>query len=148
MTLRAPAISLVMAAIISLGPCWGAEPPPVLGQLDFPNSGSADAQPHFIEGVLYLHSFEYEQARASFRRAQQVDDDFAMAYWGETMTHSKIIINFCCYDRFWPLPDLKIRQFQEFRTSALPSIADVELISSGRATNDPKRTRRYPICRV
>ena len=81
-----------MAAIISTGMCWGAEPlPQVLGQLDFPNSGSTAAQPHFIEGVLYLHSFEYEQARASFRRAQQIDDDFAMAYWGETMTYHQSI---------------------------------------------------------
>jgi tetratricopeptide (TPR) repeat protein len=92
MKLRVPAISLAMAAIFSSGACWGAEPlPPLLGQLDFPNSGSAEAQPHFIEGVLYLHSFEYEQARASFRRARQVDDDFAMAYWGETMTHHQSI---------------------------------------------------------
>jgi len=92
MTLRVPAIGLAMAAIFSSGACWGAEPlPPLLGQLDFPNSGSAEAQPHFIEGVLYLHSFEYEQARASFRRARQVDDDFAMAYWGETMTHHQSI---------------------------------------------------------
>ena len=81
-----------MGAIISTGTCWGAEPQPqLLGQLDFPNSGSTEAQPHFIEGVLYLHSFEYEQARASFRRARQVDDDFAMAYWGETMTHHQSI---------------------------------------------------------
>ena len=92
MKLRVPAISLAMAAIFSSGACWGAEPlPPLLGQLDFPNSGSAEAQPHFIEGVLYLHSFEYEQARASFRRARQVDDDFAMAYWGEAMTHHQSI---------------------------------------------------------
>jgi len=50
-----------------------------------------EAQPHFIEGVLYLHSFEYEQARASFRRAQQIDNDFVMAYWGETMTYHQSI---------------------------------------------------------
>ena len=86
-----PAIYLVMAAIISTGTCWGAESSPLLGQIDFPNSGSEQAQPHFIEGVLYLHNFEYEQARTSFRRAQQVDDDFAMAYWGETMTHHQSI---------------------------------------------------------
>ena len=81
-----------MAVIISTSACWAAEPPPrSLGQLNFPNSGSMEAQPHFIEGVLYLHSFEYEQARASFRRAQQIDNDFVMAYWGETMTYHQSI---------------------------------------------------------
>ena len=90
--LRFPAISLAMAAIISTGTCWGAEPPSqLLGHVDFPTSGSVEAQPYFIEGVLYLHSFEYEQARASFRRARQLDNDFAMAYWGETMTYHQSI---------------------------------------------------------
>ena len=81
-----------MAVLIGTSACWAAEPPPrSLGQLNFPNSGSMEAQPHFIEGVLYLHSFEYEQARASFRRAQQIDNDFVMAYWGETMTYHQSI---------------------------------------------------------
>ena len=29
-----------------------------LGTIDFPTSGSAAAQPHFIRGVLLMHSFE------------------------------------------------------------------------------------------
>ena len=61
--------------------------PQLLGKIDFPNSGSAEAQPAFIKGVLYLHNFEYEQAAASFKRAQETDPDFALAYWGEAMTH-------------------------------------------------------------
>ena len=63
----------------------------LLGKIDFPNSGSAEAQPAFIEGVLYLHNFEYEQAAEAFRRAQEADPDFALAYWGETMTHHQSI---------------------------------------------------------
>ena len=60
----------------------------VLGQISFPNSGSAAAQPAFLEGVLYLHNFEYEDAERSFRRAQEADPGFALAYWGEAMTHN------------------------------------------------------------
>ena len=45
------------------------------------------AQPAFIKGVLLLHSFEYEDAAAAFRQAQRVDPSFALAYWGEAMTH-------------------------------------------------------------
>ncbi len=63
----------------------------LLGKIDFPNSGSEEAQPAFVEGVLYLHNFEYEQAAEAFRRAQEADPDFALAYWGETMTHHQSI---------------------------------------------------------
>jgi tetratricopeptide (TPR) repeat protein len=58
-----------------------------LGVLQFPNSGSSEAQTDFINGVLYLHSFEYEPARKAFQRAQEIDPTFALAYWGEAMTH-------------------------------------------------------------
>ena len=57
-----------------------------LGEIEFPSSGAPDAQPDFIRGVLYMHSFEYDHAAAAFRRAQATDPDFAMAYWGEAMT--------------------------------------------------------------
>ncbi len=56
------------------------------GTIEFPNSGAAEAQADFVEGVLYLHNFEYEEANEAFRRAQEVDPDFAMAYWGAAMT--------------------------------------------------------------
>ena len=57
-----------------------------LGTIDFPTSGSPAAQPHFIKGVLLMHSFEYDDARQAFIEAQQTDPGFAMAYWGEAMT--------------------------------------------------------------
>jgi tetratricopeptide (TPR) repeat protein len=57
-----------------------------LGSIDFPTSGSPAAQPHFIRGVLLMHSFEYEDAREAFVEAQKADPGFAMAYWGEAMT--------------------------------------------------------------
>jgi tetratricopeptide (TPR) repeat protein len=63
-----------------------ANPPPILGTLHFPTSGSAEAQPAFERGVMLLHSFEYEDARAAFLEAQAVDPGFAMAIWGEAMT--------------------------------------------------------------
>jgi tetratricopeptide (TPR) repeat protein len=59
-----------------------------LGRTDFPNSGPPAAQAPFIEGVLLLHSFEYERAAASFRAAQRIAPDFALAYWGEALTHT------------------------------------------------------------
>lgn len=61
-------------------------PPPILGTLHFPTSGSAAAQPAFERGVMLLHSFEYEDARDAFLEAQAADPGFAMAIWGEAMT--------------------------------------------------------------
>jgi tetratricopeptide (TPR) repeat protein len=59
-----------------------------LGAISFPNSGNAAAQAPFIRGVLLLHSFEYTQAAEAFRETQQADPGFALAYWGEAMTHN------------------------------------------------------------
>ena len=61
---------------------------PRLGTIDFPTSGPPEAQGHFITGVLYLHSFEYDDAAKEFREAQRLAPDFAMAYWGEAMTYT------------------------------------------------------------
>jgi tetratricopeptide (TPR) repeat protein len=59
----------------------------VLGTLSFPTTTqSAEAQQAFVQGMLLLHLFEYPFAREEFRRAQELDPEFAMAYWGEAMT--------------------------------------------------------------
>lgn len=64
-----------------------------LGTIDFPTSGAALAQPRFVRGVLFLHSFEYDSAAHEFREAQRLDPGFAMAYWGEAMTHTHPVWN-------------------------------------------------------
>ena len=58
------------------------------GETTFDNSGAEAAQAPFLQGLLLLHSFEYEEARAAFQEAQRIDPDFAMAHWGEAMTHN------------------------------------------------------------
>ena len=57
-----------------------------LGRIDFPTSGSAQAQTHFLRGALLLHSFEFDDAAEEFRAAEKAEPGFAMAYWGEAMT--------------------------------------------------------------
>ena len=59
-----------------------------LGTIAFPTSGAAAAQPAFLEGVKALHSFQFDEAAEAFRRAQKADPDFALAYWGEAMSHN------------------------------------------------------------
>ncbi|MEO5959761.1 MAG: tetratricopeptide repeat protein, partial [Opitutaceae bacterium] len=68
-----------------------------LGTVDFPTSGGAAAQSHFVHGVAALHSFWYEEALEAFARATEIDPQFAMAYWGEAM---------CYYRTFRPGTDL------------------------------------------
>ena len=77
--------SWVLAAGISLA----AQPSPPLGRISFPTSGSPQAQSAFLRGVLLLHSFEYDDAIASFRDAQKTDTGFAMAYWGEALCYNQ-----------------------------------------------------------
>ncbi len=78
----------ILAVILAAPAAAGAVEMPNLGRIDFPNSGSAEAQEPFVRGVLLLHSFEYEDARDAFREAQEIDPGFALAYWGEAMTHN------------------------------------------------------------
>jgi len=59
-----------------------------VGTLSFPTSGSPKAQPLFLRGVAILHSFGWKQAIAEFKQAQQIEPDFAMAYWGETLCYN------------------------------------------------------------
>lgn len=58
----------------------------ILGNIDFPTSGQGEAAREFHTGAMALHSFWYPEAADHFRRARQLDPDFAMAYWGEAMT--------------------------------------------------------------
>ena len=65
-----------------------------LGTLSFPTSThSTEAQTAFLRGALLLHLFEYPDAAKAFRKAQRLDPDFVMAYWGEAMTYNHGIWN-------------------------------------------------------
>ena len=57
-----------------------------LGNILFPNSGSEKAQTDFLTGVKALHSFQFDEARFAFERAQKIDPTFALAYWGQAMS--------------------------------------------------------------
>jgi len=61
---------------------------PKLGKIEFPTSGSKEAQQHFIRGVAALHSFWYTEAIDSFQKSTKADPNFAMGYWGEAMAHN------------------------------------------------------------
>ncbi len=83
--------SHLLLALVLAAPLAAQEPK--LGTITFPTSGAASAQPAFIRGVLYLHSFEYASAAAAFREAERADPGFVMAYWGEAMTYTHPVWN-------------------------------------------------------
>jgi len=59
-----------------------------LGTIAFPTSGASAAQEAFLTGVKALHSFQFDEAALAFQQAQKVDPSFAMAHWGEAMSHN------------------------------------------------------------
>lgn len=59
-----------------------------LGSVYFDVTGSKEAVKYFEEGLLLLHSFEFDDAATAFIHAQKMDSTMAMAYWGEAMTYN------------------------------------------------------------
>lgn len=59
-----------------------------LGVVYFDVTGSDEAIKYFEEGLLLLHSFEFDDAATAFTNAQKEDSTMAMAYWGEAMTYN------------------------------------------------------------
>lgn len=80
---------LAAAAALSLVTASAAgQPVPAQGEVSFANSGSPAAQAAFHRGLAMLHNFQYPQAAKAFQEAGAADPGFAMAYWGEAMTHN------------------------------------------------------------
>jgi hypothetical protein len=69
---------------------------PQVGNVDFPNSCSADVQGTIKKGLALLHSFQYEESAQTFQEAAQRDGQCAIAYWGQAMAH---------YHQLWEFPD-------------------------------------------
>ena len=60
-----------------------------LGSVAFPTSATnPKAQALFERGLAALHSFWYDEAAEAFRAARELEPSFAMAYWGEALTHN------------------------------------------------------------
>src|SRR5689334_3979723 len=87
----APALALAWPALLAAqheGHPAAADSARRVGTVSFPSSGAPAARPAFLRGLALLHDFEYPRAAAAFREAQRLDPGFAMAYWGEAMTHN------------------------------------------------------------
>lgn len=84
-----PCRRLAAIAVLLLLPVAASAQFESVGSLDFPTSArSAEAQQHFLRGVAILHSFGWKQAIEQFQAAQEIEPDFALAYWGETLCYN------------------------------------------------------------
>jgi tetratricopeptide (TPR) repeat protein len=85
--IRVPAFLLV-ASLLALSADPARAQFDNVGSFEFPTSASPEAQNHFLRGAAFLHSFGWIQARDEFHAAQEIDQDFAMAYWGESLAYN------------------------------------------------------------
>ncbi|MEM9549042.1 MAG: hypothetical protein AAGA77_23850 [Bacteroidota bacterium] len=59
-----------------------------LGDVTIEITGTDEAREYFQEGLLLLHSFEFDDAAEKFVAAQKADPKCVMAYWGEAMSYN------------------------------------------------------------
>lgn len=85
-------VLIILTVVVLLSGTVFASETEDFGSITFPTSASADAQSHFLRGAAILHSFGWKQARAEFQLAQKADPDFALAYWGESLTYNHPLI--------------------------------------------------------
>ncbi|MFT5134640.1 MAG: tetratricopeptide (TPR) repeat protein [Gammaproteobacteria bacterium] len=102
------------------------------GTISFPTSASGEAQAHFLRGVAILHSFGWKQAREEFQLAQKADPDFALAYWGDSLTYNHPLI--AEWDRETPKQVLKrLGSTKETRLAKAPTEREKGFISAVEA---------------
>ncbi|HKD82612.1 MAG TPA: hypothetical protein VKH81_23180 [Candidatus Angelobacter sp.] len=64
---------------------------PELGKVVFTCSCSARAQEEIARGVALLHSFQYQEANATFTDAAAREPSCAMAHWGIAMANTRLL---------------------------------------------------------
>src|SRR6476469_5049168 len=78
---RSHAASPALAFADSDPPLWDG-----LGSLAYKvTTASPAAQDYFDQGLRLTHAFNHEEAQRAFRKAQKLDPDCAMCFWGEAL---------------------------------------------------------------
>ena len=78
---RSNAASPALAFADSDPPLWDG-----LGSLAYKiTTASPSAQSYFDQGLRLTHAFNHEEAQRAFRKAQKLDPDCAMCFWGEAL---------------------------------------------------------------
>ncbi|MEO0478192.1 MAG: hypothetical protein AAF196_01800 [Planctomycetota bacterium] len=79
----------ILALVLSIPSCASLEAPvrfePLGAYQAQVTTDDAEARFWFDQGLLWTYGFNHLEAVRSFREAQRIDPDFAMAYWGEAL---------------------------------------------------------------
>jgi tetratricopeptide (TPR) repeat protein len=111
---------------------------PQVGNVDFPNSCSAEVQGTIEKGLALLHSFQYEESAQTFEEVAQRDGQCAIAYWGKAMAH---------YHQLWEFPDVATlvegrKDVEQAQNSGALTPREREYVAAAAAffQDDPKLT--------
>lgn len=114
-----------ICAILFLVLCAKVSAQSGAGEVSFANSGAKAAQEPFLHGLAQLHNFEYSFAAEDFKKAEAIDPDFAMAYWGEAMTFNHGVWNqqdrtaaLAALSRLGPTPEARLKKAPTEREKA------------------------------
>lgn len=145
------AFPLLLCSTLLVAPLLAQQPAhshtaPLLGTVDFRNSGNAAAQAPLQRGVLWLHNFKYGEAALAFREAQQADQSLAVAYWLEALTYSHVVWSEedllqsqKALDRLAPTPALRLAKANTTRERAFGAAVEAFFVQAPLA----RRTRAY-----
>jgi len=135
--------ALLFGIALSLRGALPAQPTGNLGRIDFPTSGSAEAQKHFLRGALLLHSFEFDDAAEAFQEARKIEPGFAMACWGEAMTFNHPLWMEqdaegarTALDRLAPTPEARLAKTPTEREKMYLSAVEALYGKGDKAAND------------
>ena len=109
-----------------------------LGVVNITITGKESAQPHFEKGLLLLHSFEYEDAREAFKKAQEEDPEMAMAYWGEAMTYNHSLWQ----EQDYEAASFVLEQLEAINSEQKKTELEDELIEAVHILYQPKTTKK------
>ena len=97
------AASPALAFADSDPPVWNG-----LGSLSYKvTTSSAAAQVYFDQGLRLTYAFNHEEAQRAFRKAQKLDPDCAMCFWGEALVLGP---NINLPKKQWRLPSPQCRR--------------------------------------
>lgn len=89
--LFAPLVLFAAASVAAQDPDETHHHAPMIGSVDFRNSGNKAAQVPLQQGVAWLHNFKYNEAADAFRAAERADQSLAVAYWLEALSYSHVM---------------------------------------------------------
>ncbi len=76
-----PAVTPAPAFADSDPPLWEG-----LGSISYTiTTSNAEAQRYFDQGLRLTYAFNHDEARRAFRKAQRLDPECAMCFWGEAL---------------------------------------------------------------